>query len=261
MRGGRYRSVRVAKWGDATFQRLSSDARLLLMALLTGSTSSLAGIGHAYTEALIEETGLSSVQIEGAFAELEKQPTPARSFVVREGSVVWVRDALADDPARGDDPDIRNPKHLTAIETILGSLPRTSGVVKKFRTYYKLDRRTVSRPVSPALSATVADSRIRIPNPNPKPEQEPNPNPEKESTRGNTATLSLLGSNGSINGNGNDASKGNHRPPPTTDQLSTAEAAMRRSGLTGMLLVREKEDFRTAVMAGTADPDRWVPKS
>jgi hypothetical protein len=56
--------------------------------LLTGSTSSLAGIGHAYIEALVAETGLSPAEIEAAFGELEKKPTPTRSFMVREGSVV-----------------------------------------------------------------------------------------------------------------------------------------------------------------------------
>jgi hypothetical protein len=128
--------------------------------LLTGSTSSLAGIGHAYIEALVAETGLSPAEIEAAFGELEKKPTPTRSFVVREGSVVGVRDALADDPARGEDPDIRNPKHLTAIDTILGSLPRGSVVVKKFRAYYKLNRPTASRGAreSGRVAGTVCDT-------------------------------------------------------------------------------------------------------
>jgi hypothetical protein len=213
VRGGRYRSVRVAKWGDPDFKRLSPDARLLLLALITGSSSSLAGIGHAYTEALADETGLSSAQIEAAYGELEKKPTPARSFVVREGSVVWVRDALADDPSRGEDPDVRNPKHLTAIETILGSLPRGLGVVRKFRAYYKLDRHTVSRPVPDPVSDTSSHSRIRIPNPNPNPETKTTP--KKESARGNSVTLSSLSE--PRNGNGHDptnnAFKGNDQDP------------------------------------------------
>jgi hypothetical protein len=200
VRVGRYRSVRVAKWGDPDFQRLSGHSRLLLMALLTGSTSSLADIGHAYIEALVAETDLSPAEIEAAFGELEKKPTPTRSFVVREGSVVWVRDALADDPARGKDPDIRNPKHLTAIETILGSLPRGSVLVKKFRAYYKLNRPTVSRMVSQTVPTTLPDSRIRIPNPNPNPEQKPNPNPEKQSARGNTDPVLVHSLNHSTNG-------------------------------------------------------------
>jgi hypothetical protein len=75
------------------------------------------------------------------------------------------------------------------------------GDVKKFRAYYKLDRPTVSRKASPPVSDPLSDSRIRIPNPNPIPDPEPNPTPEKESARGNTATLSLPGSNRSTNGN------------------------------------------------------------
>ena len=85
MTGGRYRSVRVAKWGDPAFRRLTPHARLLLLALLTGSSSSLAGIGLAYGEALTAETGLTPAEIEAAYGELERHPTPARSFIVREG--------------------------------------------------------------------------------------------------------------------------------------------------------------------------------
>ena len=86
---------------------------------------------------------------------------------------MWVRDALADDPARGHDPEIRNPKHLTNIETILESLPRGSEVVRKFRAYYKLGRGKVSLRISPKVSPEIPDSRIRIPHPSPN----PNPNP------------------------------------------------------------------------------------
>jgi hypothetical protein len=196
VKGGRYRSFRVSKWGDPDFRRLSPNARLLLLALSTGPTSSLAGIGHAYTQALVEETGLSAPEIEGAFGELEKLPTPARSFVMREGSVVWVRDQLADDPSRGDDPEIRNPKFLTAIETILGSLPRGSAVVKKFRIHYKLDPQRVSRTSSRTVSPTVVDSRIRIRIPNPNPETSPKTRPNPNDPVGSKLNLPEGRSNG-----------------------------------------------------------------
>src|SRR5262249_48774822 len=67
-KGGRYRYVRVALWGEPRFQALSADARLLLLNLRTGSASNLAGIGYVYVEALERETGLTPGEIRNGSA-------------------------------------------------------------------------------------------------------------------------------------------------------------------------------------------------
>lgn len=143
-RGGRYRSWRVATWADPDFQALTPSAKLVLLALSTGSLSNLAGVTFYYPEALERETGLTGEVIEAAMGELEKRPSPARSFVVRDLGVVWLRDQLRSDPAREGDPEIRNPQHRTAIENILASLPRDSVAVKKFRDSYHFRSHTPS---------------------------------------------------------------------------------------------------------------------
>src|SRR5690242_15258788 len=132
-RGGRYRSIRVTLWGDESFHRLSPGARLVLMALMTGSLSNLAGIAHLHQGALELETGLGASEVEAALAELETRPSAARSFIVRDHGVVWVRDQLGSDPHWCDG----NVNQQRGVETILGSLP-SPALVRKFRSYYEL---------------------------------------------------------------------------------------------------------------------------
>jgi len=174
-RGGRFRSLRVSRWAEPDFQALTPAAKLVLLALSTGSLSNLAGIAFYYAEALERETGLTGEAIEAALGELEKRPSPGRSFVVRDLGVVWVRDLLRADPAREGDPDIKNPKHRTAIESILASLPRDSVAVKKFRDSYSFRlytplRRNTNRAapgvgntlgLSPDTGEQKTDSRTR----------------------------------------------------------------------------------------------------
>jgi hypothetical protein len=143
-RGGRYRAWRVATWAAPDFQALTPQAKLVLLALSTGSLSNLAGLAFYYPAALERETGLTADVIEAALGELEKRPSPARSFVVRDLGVVWIRDLLRADPAREGDPEIKNPQHRTAIENILASLPRDSMAVKKFRDSYHFRSHTPS---------------------------------------------------------------------------------------------------------------------
>ena len=147
-RGGRWRLVPVSRWSAPDYQGLTPHAKLVLLALTTGSLSNLAGIGFYYPEALARDTGLGLAAVEEAMGELEKRPTPARSFVVRDLGVIWVRDQLRLDPARESDPEIKNQKHRTAIETILAALPRDSVVVKKFRDSYRFRLHTPSSPTA-----------------------------------------------------------------------------------------------------------------
>jgi hypothetical protein len=148
-RGGRYRYIRVAMWGEPRFRGLSADARLLLLNLRTGSASNLAGIAHVFIEALERETGLTPGEIRNSFEELQKA-----GLVVYDQGVAWVKDQLKTDPSRENDPNITNPKHRVAIQSILGSLPRESLAVKKFREVYKFRLHRVSRTPSHKASPT-----------------------------------------------------------------------------------------------------------
>src|SRR4030095_3558910 len=103
--------------------------------------SNLAGIAYVYQEALERETGLTPGEIRSASAELEKA-----GFVVFDQGVAWVKDQLATDPRRENDPARINPTHRPAIESILGSLPRGSIAVKKFRDYVRGARAVLVTP-------------------------------------------------------------------------------------------------------------------
>ena len=71
-RGGRYRYTRVTLWTEPSFQRASADAKLLELALRTGSCSSFPGINVYFAEQIERDTGLRPGEIRNAFAELEK---------------------------------------------------------------------------------------------------------------------------------------------------------------------------------------------
>jgi hypothetical protein len=203
-RGGRYRAVRVALWSREDFQTLAPPTRLTLLALSTGSFSNIAGIGLLSLEALRRETGLGATDLEAALGELEKRPTPGRSFIMRdEYAVLWVRNLLRDDPSREKDPNVRNPNHRTAVETILGALPRTSPTVKKFKNYYGFTTHRVSGTPfdtpSDTPSHTPSQSRIRR-----RRTETENGEGERESERGDGSPLvppSVAGALDSDNGN------------------------------------------------------------
>ncbi len=153
-------------WSETEFQRLSPIARLVLLALKTGTCSNLAGLGYAYTEPLCRDTGLPAADLEIALSELETLPSRARSFIVRDGALIWIRNQLRTDPVLENDPEIRNSKIRMAIETIAGSLPRDSPAVQKFRSFYKFRTHTVSHRGSTKGSDTPAEvpkSENRVP--------------------------------------------------------------------------------------------------
>ena len=60
---------------------------------MTGSTSNLAGITYLSRETLTRETALTPAELEAALLELEKSPTPSRSYLMRDALVVWLRGA------------------------------------------------------------------------------------------------------------------------------------------------------------------------
>jgi hypothetical protein len=134
---GRYRVVPTALWESTDFQRLSPTARLVLLALKTGSTSSFAGIGLVYGEGLQRETGLTPAEIEGALAELEKRPTPSTSWIVRSGPVIWVRHQLRSDPVVEKSGGKPNPDQQKGVSRHVGALPQDNIAVLRFLRHYR----------------------------------------------------------------------------------------------------------------------------
>jgi hypothetical protein len=149
-RRGVYRGVYSCLVDDPDFQRLSPDARLVLLVMRLSSQIGAAGIFRAYTQVVAEQTGLELAQVEAALHELETSPTTDRPWIVREAGLVWIRNALR------YDPNIRlgDPKHATAVNRVLAGLPRLS-IVARFRRYYQIAR--PSKDPSGSLGRLVED--------------------------------------------------------------------------------------------------------
>jgi hypothetical protein len=144
---GHYRTSRVSKFQELAQAGVSASGKLLYFYFALGPFSSFAGIGRVSLDTTASDTGLSRAEIATALAELEKRPTPSRSFIVydRERHIVWVRDYLKDDPAREKDANICNETHRKGIFRTLGDLPKDSPAVRKFKLYYHLTRHTPTR--------------------------------------------------------------------------------------------------------------------
>lgn len=130
---GTYRGIFTALLDDPDYQRLSSDARLVLLTLRLCSQAGVAVIFRLYPAVVAEQTGLTVAAVERALAELEKLPSPERPWIHREGGVVWVRNGLRHDP----NVSVGYDKHRTAILRAVAGLPRLS-IVRKFCRYYDL---------------------------------------------------------------------------------------------------------------------------
>jgi hypothetical protein len=130
-RRGVYRGVYSALIDDPDYQRLTPNARLVLLTLRLCSQAGAAAIFRAYGAVVAEQTGLSVDAVEASLHELETSPSAERPWIVRDAGIVWVRNALRYDPHMG----VSDPKHRAAIERVLAALPR-SGIVSKFCRYY-----------------------------------------------------------------------------------------------------------------------------
>jgi len=128
---GVWRPVYCALFGDAAFQRLSAQARLLFLVLRLGPFSSPLSIFTVYGEALPALTGLTSTEIAAAFHELERGRKP---WIYRGDGLVWIRNGLRYDPS----VVLTNPKHKPWIKRLVAGLPRVA-LVRKFTRYYRLD--------------------------------------------------------------------------------------------------------------------------
>lgn len=136
MKAGRglWRSVFSSMTSHPDFQLLTPPARLTLLILRVGGQSTIAGIGRVYTEPLTAETGLTPRRIRAALAELSEKPTLEAPWIVRDGNLVWVRNALRFDP----NLTLANVNHKQAVQRAVSALPASSEVVQHFRAYYRL---------------------------------------------------------------------------------------------------------------------------
>jgi hypothetical protein len=154
---GSYRVVATSLW--SSLHGLGPYERLVLLALKTGSTSSFAGIGFVYSEALARETGLTVAEVEAALTILEKRPAPTTSWIVRDGPVIWVRNQLKADPVVQKGGGKPNPDQQKGIGRHVGALPQDNTAVVRFlRHYREMLSRTVDDTKPPTVDGTEGET-------------------------------------------------------------------------------------------------------
>jgi hypothetical protein len=132
-RRGVYRGIFSAMLDDPDYQRLTPDARLVLLTLRLCAQAGAAAIFRFYTPVLAEQTGLVSDDVEKALVELASSPSTEEPWVFREGPVAWVRNGLRYDP----NLRLADPKHRKSVERAVQDLPRLA-IVARFCEYYEL---------------------------------------------------------------------------------------------------------------------------
>ena len=140
-----YRGVYSSLLDDPDYQRLSANARLVLLTIRLCKDAGAAAIFTCYASVVTAQSGLTEEAVEGALHELETSPTSDRPWIFREGRIVWVRNALRHDPHMR----VADPKHRAAIERVLAGLPR-SAIVAKFCRYYAIASPFAKSPKGPA---------------------------------------------------------------------------------------------------------------
>jgi uncharacterized phage protein (TIGR02220 family) len=84
---------------------------------------------------------MAPARVEASLTELEQQPNPDDSWVVRDPVVLWVRNGLRHDP----NMHLSDPKHRKRVLTWIEGLPRTD-VVDRFMAYYSVLKRKPDGP-------------------------------------------------------------------------------------------------------------------
>lgn len=127
----------------------------MLLTLRQCSQAGPAGIFRYYLEVVSAQTGLTSKMSARAMRELE-----AAGWIEVEGVVVWIKNALR------DDPHIRlaDDKHRTAVERAIAALPRQA-IVLRFCDYYQLARPFEGSPQDPSQGLPKTPARPPSPSP------------------------------------------------------------------------------------------------
>lgn len=127
---GTYRGIFSALVDDPDFQALSPQARHVFLTLRVCLQLGPAGIFRYYPAILAEQTGLDPEVIDKALAELA-----AGRWVIREGPILWIRNALRHDPAMR----LSDAKHRKTVDRWLSGLPKLH-IVLTFCDYYGIPR-------------------------------------------------------------------------------------------------------------------------
>lgn len=125
---GIYRGVYSALLDDSDYQRLTSNARLVLLSIRISKYAGLGSIFVYYRGVIAVQTGLTGRQVDAALDELA-----AHRWIEREGAVIWIRNGLRYDP----NIHLANSKHRQAVEKMLHELPKLK-IVLKYCDYYQL---------------------------------------------------------------------------------------------------------------------------
>lgn len=126
-----YRSFYSRIVDDVDFQEMAGDVFKVLFALK--HSLGAAGIGILRKLILAEQVGLGLEQLEAALVELEKpKGYGGRGWIVREKNIVWIVNALANEPNLSHD----NPKHRTFVEERLLKPLGDAPIVRQFRAHY-----------------------------------------------------------------------------------------------------------------------------
>lgn len=138
---GRFQVLYCAYVDSPEFSELALEpASVLTHGLLLSGDNNLPGVFPAWRDQIATRAKVRLDQVQPALDELE-----ARDWILREGSLVWVRNRLRFDPFWTP----TNPNHVVNLFKVLGTLPR-SGLLRNFVRYYQTVR-TVNAPHSPYL--------------------------------------------------------------------------------------------------------------
>jgi hypothetical protein len=123
---GRQRGISRDLLDDADFQAAGDDGRLLYF--YVRCTLPEYGIGVVRLDELLKllGPGWGRQRVADAYAA-------ARHFVLKEGSVSWIRNALANEPSFS----MGNERHVAGLLNRLSGLPRLA-IVRQFVAYYGL---------------------------------------------------------------------------------------------------------------------------
>ncbi len=185
---GLWRAVYASLVDHEDFRVLSPNARLVLFVLRLGPSTTIASIFTYYPAVVQAQTGLSPRALEAALKELEQRPSPERPWIVRDRSVLWIRNGLRFDP----NLSVSNDNHIVAIRRTVAALPQRSAVVQQFLAYYPmLGPLEDGMGVSHGGRAGVSHGGSRSSTPNRTPEQ--NSETAGDGSPAPPRSLSLLG--------------------------------------------------------------------
>jgi hypothetical protein len=203
MRKGTYRAVHTSLWDDPGYEKLSPEARHVLLVLRLGTQSNLPCCYRLRLSVLSENTGYPLDTLCSPIAELKNE-----GWIQFDGVVVWIINGLKYDPQIS----LANPKHFENVLKVLSGLPK-SQIVLNCCKHYSIDTHDIGYGEG--------FDTVSPPNPNPSPSPSPNPSP-------NPTPKPTLPSGGNGEPKKPPKSKPKNDPWDFTDKLASWQAAYPR---------------------------------